>query len=143
MKTVAGETSGAHHLRFRRRRVLRRIAAQHLRLDEMADAVIRSIEEADAATAHTSLARFTDAICAHFAMEEDVDFPALVAFDPELRAELGCLSADHSAIVESLATVDDTLAGASRAVAHRAFDQLARVIEAHEVREERLLDSVT
>lgn len=143
MRAVACETAGTHHLRFRRRRVLRRIAAQHLRLDEMADAVVRAIEEADLVTARTSLGRFAEALCAHFVMEEDVDFPALLVLNPELRGELRRLSADHSQLVEDLAAVADKLAQSPRADAHRAFDQLVIVMGAHELREERLLDSVT
>ena len=38
-----GATAGRQS---RLRRVLRRISAQHLRLDEIADAVVRAIEEA-------------------------------------------------------------------------------------------------
>jgi iron-sulfur cluster repair protein YtfE (RIC family) len=143
VRTAACESPGAPHLRFRRRRVLRRIAAQHLRLDEMADAVVRAIEEAVLVTARTSLARFAEAMCAHFAMEEDVDFPALLVLNPELREPLRCLSADHSQLVEDLAAVDEMLAQAPRADAHRAFDQLVIVMGSHELREERLLDSVT
>lgn len=143
MRTLACPSPGASHLRFRRRRVLRRIAAQHLRLDEMSDAVVRAIEEADLVTARTSLARFAEALCAHFAMEQDVDFPALLVQNPELRGPLRRLSADHAQLAEDLAAVDDMLADGPRANAHRAFDRLVIDIGSHELREERLLDSAT
>ena len=87
--------------------------------------------------------RFAEALCAHFAMEEDVDFPALLALDPELRVPLSRLAADHRQLVEDLGEVDDMLTQAPRADAHRAFDRLVVVMGSHELREERLLDSMT
>lgn len=141
MRAPVSEDLFAPTPRFRR--CLRRITAQHLRLDEIADAVVRAIDEADLVTARTSLAHFAEALCAHFAMEEDVDFPGLLAFHPQLREPLSGLSADHAQLMEDLTAVDDTLANAPRAEAQRGFDRLMIDLGSHELREERMLDSVT
>lgn len=130
-------------VRRRLRRVLRRITAQHLRLDEIADAVVRAIEEADFRVARDSVARFREALRAHFAMEEEADFPALLAAHAELREPLAQLCADHAQLVEDAAAVSDVLQEAERAEAHRAFDRLVVDLGSHELREERLFDSVT
>lgn len=127
----------------RLRRVLRRISAQHLRLDEIAEAVVRAIEEADPETAGLSLSRFGEALEAHFAMEEDTDFPALLASHPDLRDPIRLLAADHAQLSEDLAAVRSALVEAPRADAHRSFDRLVVDLGSHELREERLIDSVT
>jgi hypothetical protein len=142
---VPGTTAGAPApgLQRRLRRVLRRLTAQHLRLDEIAEAVVRAIEEADLATARTSLSRFEEALRAHFVMEEDVDFPALLGLHPHLRDDLRRFAADHAQLLEDVASTAETLQQASRAEAHRGFDRLVVDLGAHELREERLLDSLT
>jgi len=136
----------AVHQRGLRRRVeieSRRIPAQHRQLDQLYGALIDALEHRGAqAAAAAAFRRFQDACRAHFAMEDEVYFPALHGLRPELDADLAALVEEHRALTATLEELEALFEAGRLAEAEEGLDRLVPRLAAHEGREERLLDGL-
>ena len=118
----------------------KRVAAQHDAIDAFEREVRAAFETGDARAVDASLRSLERALVAHFAIEEDVHFPALHGSDPGLAGGLRELIREHVAFRESLAgLIRDGAAPAADRLA--AFARLTEALRKHEDREEALFGS--
>jgi hemerythrin-like domain-containing protein len=131
-------------LRFRLRRAARQIAQQHQSIREILASLERSLGEGERARdgVRGLFARYREAVEAHFAMEEDVLFPALHGLHPSRSAELEALEAEHGEFGARLGGLAELLAGTPLSEFADRFDGFARQMAMHETREERLAQSL-
>jgi len=120
----------------------RRIPAQHRQLDQLYGVVLGALEDRSAQAAATAFRRFQEACRAHFAMEDEVYFPALHGLRPELDADLAALVEEHRALEAVLAELEALFEAGRLAEAENALDRLVPRLAAHEGQEERLLDGL-
>jgi len=135
----------AVHQRGLRRRVeieSRRIPAQHRQLDQLYGALVDALEHRGVQAGAAAFRRFQDACRAHFAMEDEVYFPALHGLRPELDADLATLVEEHRAFEATLEELEALFAAGRLAEAEQELDRLVPRLAAHEGREERLLDGL-
>jgi hypothetical protein len=127
-------------LRFRLRRAARQIAQQHQSIREILASLERSLGQGEPGrdAVHALFARYREAVEAHFALEEDVLFPALHGLHPSRSPELDGLEAEHGDFASRLVALAEVLAGASLAEFAGGFEGFAQEMRAHETREERL-----
>lgn len=125
-------------LRMRLAHEAKRVAAQHEAIDAFEREVRAAFEGGEAAAIERSLRSLERALVAHFAIEEDVHFPALHGFDTGLAREIQDLVREHVSFREALARlIADGGAGASPdRIA--AFARLTAALRKHEDREEAL-----
>jgi hypothetical protein len=128
-------------LRLRIRRAAREIASQHDQLREIAGEINDALDLGDTAGAASMATRFRAALDAHFALEEDVVFPALHGSDPRSGKQIERLLSDHVAISAEVRRLIDT-SGEADTVAWRAgFYELRRSLVVHEAREEGVVNA--
>lgn len=129
-------------LRLRLAHEARRIATQHGYLDALESTTLRALERGDAREMADALRAFAGALDSHFALEEQVHFPALHGLDAGLAAEIGALVAEHGDFHQTLeALVAHAAAGAAdrlRPEVLAGFGKLAAALRQHEEREEAL-----
>jgi hypothetical protein len=123
----------ASGLRFRLRRAARRIAEQHQHMQEMARAVEGALAAPGEGRLAEALTRYRQALEAHFALEDEVFFPALHGLVPEEIRELEALSSQHGEFRAALARLDPAQAGLGA-----DFRALHAALKEHEAREERV-----
>jgi iron-sulfur cluster repair protein YtfE (RIC family) len=130
-------------LRLRLVHEARRIASQHRYLDALEEATLRGFERGDRAEMQQALQSFQASLDAHFALEEQVHFPALHGLRPDFQSELGELIREHLRFREDLARIEASLgaleAEGAAADLLAAFRDLATRLRRHEEREEHLL----
>lgn len=130
-------------LRFRLRRAARHTAEQHRHLREILRDFDSAVAAGDRSWVAEVFALYRSALEAHFALEEDVLFPALHGLHPEHRAELEALADEH---VELAAVLERLAAGLERDSMDRfggTVRGLVKTLGRHEQREERLVRSLT
>jgi hemerythrin-like domain-containing protein len=127
-------------LRFRLRRAARQIGQQHQSIREILASLERTLGEGERGrdAVHALFARYREAVEAHFALEEDVLFPALHGLHPTRSPELEGLEAEHGDFAKRLGELAELLAGAALAEFAGGFERFAREMAGHETREERL-----
>jgi hypothetical protein len=116
----------------------RRISSQHRQLDAFHEMVARAIEGGDPSAVLAAFMRFRDALEAHFAMEDEVFFPALHGLRPELEGELTALIQEHRGYRAQLERVQAHFDGEQIAEGGRVLEAMVEALIAHETREERL-----
>ena len=130
-------------LRLRLAHEARRIASQHSYLDALDEATQLAFESGEPGEMQRALHAFQGSVEAHFAVEEQVHFPALHGLRPDFQAELDELIREHVRFREELHRIEASLRnlGADGAGAHvpAAFRDVAARLRRHEEREERLL----
>jgi hypothetical protein len=124
----------ASGLRFRLRRAVRRMAEQHRHMQEVARAVEGALTEPGDGLLAEALGRYRQALEAHFALEDEVFFPALHGLYPEEVGELESLSREHADFRAALARLDPARA----ASLGDDFRALTATLREHEAREERI-----
>jgi hemerythrin-like domain-containing protein len=121
----------------------RRIAGQHAYLDEL-EGTTRKALGGERDEAIGGLRAFATSLDSHFALEEQVQFPALHGLDPSCRSELAALVVDHRKLQQDLTSLIERLENddsrEERAYVRNAFDWLTADLRRHEEREEALLD---
>lgn len=129
-------------LRYRLRRAARKIAAQHQHIH----AILADFDGALANGSRDLVAelygRYRSALEAHFALEEEVFFPALHGLQPEHEPELDALSRDHEVFLAELVGLGERLEDARLDAFERAFRDLVRALDLHEQREEVIARSL-
>ena len=97
-------------LRFRLRRAARKIAAQHQHIHAILADFDVALAEGSPDRVAELYGRYRSALEAHFALEEEVFFPALHGLQPEHERELDALSRDHEGFLAELAGLGERLA---------------------------------
>lgn len=120
----------------------RRVAAQHDAIDAFEREVRAAFESGAPRAIDASLRSLERALLAHFAIEEDVHFPALHGSDPGLAADLQELIREHVSFRASLAGLIQD-GGARSAERLAAFARLTEALRKHEDREEALFGPST
>jgi len=130
-------------LRLRLAHEARRIASQHSYLDALEATTLRAFERGDPAEMQQALHGFHGSLDAHFALEEQVHFPALHGLRPDFQSELDELIREHVRFREELDRIGASLRaiGGNAAAAEilAAFRDVVANLRRHEEREERLL----
>jgi hypothetical protein len=123
----------ASGLRFRLRRAVRRMAEQHRHIQEVALAVQDALAEPGDGRLGEAVGLYRQALEAHFALEDEVFFPALHGLYPEEVRELESLSREHADFRAALARLDP-----ARASLEDDFRALTATLREHEAREEQI-----
>lgn len=126
-------------LRLRLAHASRRLAVQHDYLDALLAATQRALERNTPAEAREALAGFAGALEAHFALEEQLHFPALHGLRLELAPELEALMLEHRALRERMRALAERVGKEPRESVTAEFVALGGVLRVHESREEQLL----
>jgi iron-sulfur cluster repair protein YtfE (RIC family) len=131
-------------LRKRMGRETRRISAQHRQLDLFFQVVIDALESGARGEARSHFTRLADALDAHFAIEEELTFPAIHGLRPALGPTLAGLVDEHDVLRERVGAAGDALArdGHPPADVLALLETLAEGLAAHERREEALLETI-
>lgn len=128
-------------LRLRLAHASRRLPAQHEYLDALLATTRRALERSAPAEAREALHAFRGALDAHFALEEQVHFPALHGLDPARSREIEVLVLEHRALRDRLLVLEGQVGREPRDGVARAFVDFAATLRDHETREERLLEA--
>ena len=86
--------------------------------------------------------RLSDAIKAHFSLEDDVFFPAFHGLYPETARELNALMREHVDCLDEFVRLRTDLAPDTLAAFAKEYRAFSRSIAEHESREERLIASL-
>jgi hypothetical protein len=130
-------------LRYRLRRALRQIGAQHRQLHELHARLRRAVASEDRQDAGERFRRYQEAVGAHFALEDDVFFPALHGLHPEQGEALERLGRDHDDLLDELVRLGSLLDRETFAVFGAGFESLRAAFASHEKREEDLVSRLT
>ena len=129
-------------LRKRIVRDVRRIEAQHRQLQSFHAKLAEAIEAGSPAEARSALLLFSDALAAHFTLENSRYFPALHGLLPELESELTTLVREHEIFRGQIEQLRRLLEGSHLNESGFRLAQLADGLASHEKREEQLLESL-
>jgi iron-sulfur cluster repair protein YtfE (RIC family) len=134
-------TDSASHdgLDLRLRREALRIASQHHQLDQFHEVFENALARGDGAAAELSFARFADALVAHFAIEEQVYFPALHGRDVAAASELAELAREHETLRGAVDEILVSLRAGNLPACEAAVAAWLPRLVLHERREEALL----
>jgi hypothetical protein len=114
-------------------------ARMHAAMRRDAERLPRAIAAAGDASGRVSLRRwfecFRSTLEHHHTREDTIIWPELLRRDPTFETTHGELTADHDALDEALARVEEALAGSGDAA--ESVQQLAEVLVDHLAREER------
>jgi iron-sulfur cluster repair protein YtfE (RIC family) len=130
-------------LRYRVRRAARQISDQHRHMSELRRRCDEALAGGGGEELREALLRYCGALDAHFALEEDVFFPALHGLRPEHTEELDALSREHEVFATRLTALrrcTETESGGDGVVA--SFQAFAEEMRQHEAREERLVRKI-
>lgn len=126
-------------LRFRMRRVARKMADQHQHIHEILRDFDRALADGDRRRVSEVFESYRTALEAHFALEEEIFFPGLHGLHPEHSAELNALSEDHASFAGELDRLGETLVRDRLESFGRAFRGLVADLGEHERIEERIV----
>jgi hypothetical protein len=130
-------------LRHRLRRAVRQIATQHEHLRSAHQAVADAAAAGDMGELAASVDRLSGAVEAHFSLEESVFFPAIHGLHPQSVSELEALMDDHHTYRADLDRLRHALANQLLGEFVEGYRAFAKATGEHEVREERLLASLS
>ena len=116
----------------------RRISSQHRQLEAFHELVAQALAAGEPAGVLRAFMRFRDALEAHFAMEDEVFFPALHGLRPDLEAELTVLVQEHRGFRTQLERVQALFDAEQIGEGGRLLEDMVGVLIEHETREERL-----
>jgi hypothetical protein len=130
-------------LRPRLAHASRRLAAQHEYLDALLATTQRAIARNTPSEAREALHAFRGALDAHFALEEQVHFPALHGLEPARGREIEELLLEHRSLRERLRVLEAKVGREPRDGVARDFVDLGVALRDHESREELLFGGGT
>jgi len=129
-------------LRYRIRRAARQIGEQHRQIREIEKLLGTAIADRVVEDARNAFGRYRGAVVAHFALEEEVFFPALHGLHPERGGELEFLTRQHAGFLAELRSLESLLGEEPIESFARGFGDLASSLVAHETKEEHLVSSL-
>lgn len=134
---TAGMESG---LRHRLRRALRHMEAQHRHLGPIQRELHQAVADGTKDEVIDWLLRYTEALSAHFELEDGTVFPAIRGLVARAEGEILALVREHQDFLEWLDALRDRLA--TQAAGSQALEEFTRALRDHEAREEALLATV-
>jgi hemerythrin-like domain-containing protein len=129
-------------LRHRLRRALRQMEEQHRNLRPIHAELSRALEHGALSEIVAWLERYGKALDAHFSLEDELLFPALLGLDPGAEPELDSLSRDHGAFMAELHALQEELAAHFGRSAALRVASLRESLAEHESREEGLVSRI-
>ncbi len=129
-------------LRHRLRRCARQISDQHRHLKPIFGELLGALEQGSADGLRDPLDQLTEAIRAHFSLEDEMLFPALHGLRPQYGADLESLTREHEDFLAQLDRLGATLDESVDAF-QREFDTFRAALREHEKREERIVSMVS
>ena len=117
------------------------IASQHRQLDLFVREVSRALRLCQWRDCETAVFRLQGALNAHFAVEEQVVFPALHGLHSELADKLLALERDHERLREDVDRLALAIVTSDITTARRALEEFDAALNAHERSEERILEN--
>lgn len=116
----------------------RRMVKQHERLGTLWTALLEPLANEDLEASRRPLEVLADGLRAHFAIEEEVEFPALHGGDPARTAALQRIIEEHVAYRAALERMQACAARGDLAGLSEQAAELAASMTDHEAREEAL-----
>lgn len=115
------------------------LAPDHKRCDSLFAAAESAVSEGDWDTAAAEFRRFQEALLHHFAMEEEVMFPAFEATTGMTQGPTAVMRSEHRQMTVLLNLMADTMARKNRDGFLGDADTLLIVMQQHNVKEEQML----
>ncbi len=128
-------------LRIRLARQGTGIASQHRQLDVFVHEVSQALRRGQRRDCETAVFRLQGALNAHFAVEEQIVFPALYGLCSELADKVRALERDHERLRKRLDRLALAIVASDITTAWRALEEFADALSAHERIEERILEN--
>lgn len=128
-------------LSLRLKKEAQRVASQHQQLDQFHSVFSDALARGDAGAARIALERFTEALDAHFSLEEEFYFPALHGHRKQLAPDLEHLARDHAVLRAALAEVTGELARENLHAGEAALNAWLARLREHERAEEKLIEA--
>ena len=128
-------------LRHRLQRAARQIDSQHQQMTRLYGQLERALEDGELERIRDWLRRYREAQEAHFALEDQIVFPALLGYRPAWQARLSQLLVEHERFRAELREIEEQLERGSDDPAPR-IAALARALAEHERHEVSLMGSV-
>jgi hemerythrin len=119
-----------------------RISSQHEQLNTLFREVLGFLDRGAVHIARQAFARFSDALQAHFALEDELYFPALHGLRADLGPSIAELVAEHRGLRCRLTEIGALLGAGEGATSHERLRELAGLIADHEKREEALIATI-
>ena len=129
-------------LKFRMQRAEHQMRAQHRHLNPFFEEIESALARRDRGPLQGCLERLTEALEAHFDLEDDVLFPALHGLSPDSESEIRQLSRDHSALLDELEKLFDSLRGKELEAFEEGLRHFRSNLRSHEEREEQLVGAM-
>lgn len=115
----------------------------HKQCDEVFAAVERDVNEGRWDAAGQAMRQFAEAMRAHFAMEEDVLFPAFEAATGNTFGPTAVMRSEHEQMRAILKELDDALAQRDQSEFAGIADTLNIMLQQHNMKEEGILYPMT
>jgi hemerythrin-like domain-containing protein len=129
-------------LRHRLQRAARQIESQHQLMKPIHAELENALEHGSVERVREWMQRYREALEAHFELEDEVVFPAMLGYRPAWQARLSQLLLEHDRFRSELREIEQALDHVfGESVARRVAD-LKRALAAHERQEEDLVGSV-
>ena len=123
--------------------VLRQIAGQHRNIDRLYLTLALAVSDRRKSKARAAFNRYRTVISDHFALEEQVFFPAIQTEDPGRKPDIEILIRSHDRLLDELAQMEEQLESLSREDFSRRLHGFATVLAIHENEEEVLVAATT
>lgn len=115
------------------------LAAQHQQLDRFVEEIALALERGDQPRADEVMRWFCSALEAHFTVEEEIVFAAVVGLDPTKEDAFRELREEHAHFRLHLPQVGRAIETRDPRVGLEVLERFAEQLRAHERREEQLL----
>ncbi len=121
------------------KRTRQQIADQHRNIDRFFLTLALAVSDRQKSEARAGFNRYRTVISDHFALEEQVFFPAIQIEDPGRKPEIESLIRSHDRLLDELAQMEEQLESLSREDFSRRLDGFATMLAIHENKEEVLI----
>ena len=125
------------------KRTGRQIADQHRSIDRLFLTLALAVSDRRKSEARAAFNRYRSVISDHFALEEQIFFPAIQIEDPGRKPEIESLIRSHDRLLDELAQMEEQLESLSREDFSRRLHGFATMLAIHENKEEVLVTATT
>ncbi len=125
------------------KRIRRQIADQHRNIDRFFLTLALAVSDRRKSEMRAAFNRYRSVISDHFALEEQVFFPAIRTEDPGRKPEIERLIRSHDRLLDELAQMEDQLESLSSEDFSRRLHGFATMLAIHENKEEVLIAATT
>jgi iron-sulfur cluster repair protein YtfE (RIC family) len=117
------------------------IASQHRQLDIFVRKISQALQQGQRRDCETAVYQLQGALNAHFAVEEQIVFPALHGLNSELADKIAALERDHERLRENADRLALAIVASDITTAWRDLGEFDAALSAHERSEERILEN--